>query len=79
MAPPFLSTKPDISWANVVNFEKSFDGFEIPLHLHKNHFDKLKNWSSSSVTIEPNLWYFARDSMQTSFYAKFLYKAFPLD
>lgn len=47
--------------------------------LVKKHFDKLKLHSSSSISIGNDLWQQARDSMQTSIYAKFLGKSLSLE
>lgn len=64
---------------NVVNSSPKSDPFEIPAHLQREHFDKLKLHSKSSITIDHDLWHLARNSMHTSLYAKFLSKALPLD
>lgn len=51
---------------------------EIPLHLQREHFDKIKN-SKSFVSIDQDLWFHARDAMQSSLYPKFLGKSLPID
>lgn len=70
---------PGVSWAKVVSSGAKPEPFEIPPHLQKKHFDKLKLHSTSAVTISNDLWLQARDSMQTSIYAKFLGKSLSLE
>ncbi|XP_039115502.1 uncharacterized protein LOC120250779 [Dioscorea cayenensis subsp. rotundata] len=82
MAPPSGPSPgihPGVSWANAVNTNSKPSTVEILLHLQRDHFDKLKTSSKSSVTIDSDLWANARDAMQSSLYAKFLGKSLPLD
>lgn len=71
--------KVGISWANVINARAPSNPLEIPSHLQKPNFDKIKASALSSVTIDLDLWFSARDGMQSSLYSKFLGKALPLN
>lgn len=77
--PPRPSLPAGVSWANVVSTGPKPDSHDPPLHLRRDHFEKLKKSTASSVTIGLDLWLQAKDSMQTSLYAKFLGKALPLE
>lgn len=79
ISPPRAGTQNGVSWANVVGSEPNLDSFVLQPHLNKAYFDKVKNHSVASVTIDKDLWLQAKASMQSSLYAKFLGKALPLD
>lgn len=77
-APP-PGPRPGVSWANVVNSNLKASAVETPMHLQREHFEKLKSSSKTFVTIDHDLWSNGREAMQTSLYAKFLGKSLSLD
>ncbi|XP_039134867.1 uncharacterized protein LOC120272170 [Dioscorea cayenensis subsp. rotundata] len=73
------STIPGVSWARVVGSSSRTSAFDLPLHLQKPHFDKLKISTHSCISIDRDQWLTARDKMHSALYAKFLGKSLPLD
>lgn len=77
--PPRPGTKTGVFWANVVGARSKPELLAHPPHLTKAHFDKVKNYSVASMTIDDDLWMQAKAKMQSLLYTKFLGKALPLD
>ena len=77
--PPPSGTKMGVSWANVVKAKDKREAFETPLHLQKPLFEKINYVSHSCVTIDEVSWCLARESMQSSSYAKFWGKSLSID
>lgn len=65
---PEGKTKFRLSWANIVSSKTSGIHSEPPLHLQKNHFEKIKNTTRGSVTIDNELWQVSPADLPNGYY-----------